>query len=431
MSATSRAEIGSRGFAFRSWRAYGKSGTTAVMRFADASFAAWIISISSIRFRSTGMLPVCTRKMSAPRIDSLYRQYVSSFLNVSSSTPPSSSPRCSAIAPARSGCERPAKTIRRFCGPRSIQCPGDDSVMDAFSSPGRASSAVSVRLTMLLVDPAFLGLLARREPGERSGGDIICDDRTRRNPSVVANVDRSIERIVDTGPDVAADPSRALRQTRFVGEIGRDVARRDVRIFADLGVSEVREVRNLGAGADAGLLQLDERAGLRPLPEHRARAEIREGADGDVAADRSAHRDDVGPYLRARSNGRSPAQHRERLDRRVRLDLHVRVDPRGGGIDDRDAGEHVRLVDPVAEARGDERELGTGVDPFDLPRDGGGVHGDGVAATDEQSERVGDVELALRVVRLEPVESGPQLLVAEHVDARVRLVELELGRRRV
>ena len=44
MSATRRAEIGSRGFAFRSWRAYGKSGTTAVIRLADASFAAWIMN---------------------------------------------------------------------------------------------------------------------------------------------------------------------------------------------------------------------------------------------------------------------------------------------------------------------------------------------------------------------------------------------------
>jgi hypothetical protein len=43
---------------------------TAVMRFAEASFAAWIISSSSIRFWSTGSHPVCTRKRSAPRIDS-------------------------------------------------------------------------------------------------------------------------------------------------------------------------------------------------------------------------------------------------------------------------------------------------------------------------------------------------------------------------
>ena len=70
MSATKRAEIGSRGFALRSWRAYGKSGMTAVIRFADASLAAWIMNASSIRFRSTGWQPVCTMNTSAPRIDS-------------------------------------------------------------------------------------------------------------------------------------------------------------------------------------------------------------------------------------------------------------------------------------------------------------------------------------------------------------------------
>src|SRR5947199_10877446 len=118
-----------------------------------------------------------------------------------------------------------------------------------------------VRLSMVLVDPAFLGFLACREPGERSGGDIICDDRTRRNPSVVTNADRSIERIVDAGPDVAPDPGRALGLARFVREVRGDVAGGDVRIFADLGVTDVGEVWHLRAGTDARLLQLDERAG--------------------------------------------------------------------------------------------------------------------------------------------------------------------------
>ena len=40
------------------------------VRFADASFAPWIITSSSIRFLSTGAQPVWTRKTSAPRIDS-------------------------------------------------------------------------------------------------------------------------------------------------------------------------------------------------------------------------------------------------------------------------------------------------------------------------------------------------------------------------
>ena len=44
---------------------------TAVIRFADASFAAWIMRRSSIRLRSTGSQPVWTMNTSAPRIDSL------------------------------------------------------------------------------------------------------------------------------------------------------------------------------------------------------------------------------------------------------------------------------------------------------------------------------------------------------------------------
>ena len=70
MSATSRAEIGSRGLALRSCRAYGKSGITAVIRLAEASLAAWIMNSSSMMLRSTGSQPVCTMKTSAPRIDS-------------------------------------------------------------------------------------------------------------------------------------------------------------------------------------------------------------------------------------------------------------------------------------------------------------------------------------------------------------------------
>ena len=70
MSATRRPVIGSRGSDFRSWREYGNSGMTAVIRFAEASFAAWIMISSSIRFWSTGSQPVWTMKTSAPRIDS-------------------------------------------------------------------------------------------------------------------------------------------------------------------------------------------------------------------------------------------------------------------------------------------------------------------------------------------------------------------------
>ena len=89
------------------------------------------------------------------------------------------------------------------------------------------------------------------------------------------------------------------------------------------------------------------------------------------------------------------------------------------------------LVDPVAQLPGDEGELDARVDPLDLPRDGRSVDCDGLAVGDEQAERVGHVELALRVVRLEPVEQRPEPVGAKDVDAGVDLAERELLGRRV
>src|SRR5690242_1896717 len=264
-------------------------------------------------------------------------------------TSPGSTPSCSAMRLASSGCERPANTMSRFHGPRSIQCPGPCSLMTWLpSSPGRATS-VALTLSMPVVDPPFLRLLPRGEPGEGSRGDIIGDDRARCNPSIVANVDRSIERIVDAGPDVAPDPRPGLRLPRFVLEIGGDVPRGDVRVLADLRVTDVGQVRHLRPGADRGGLHLDERADLRALADHRSGPDVGEWADLD-----------------ARSDPDRAAQDAEGVDRGVRLDLHLRIDPGGGGVDDGDAGEHVRLVDPVAERLGGERELRARVDPLHL-----------------------------------------------------------------
>src|SRR3954468_20277935 len=162
-------------------------------------------------------------------------------------TSPHSTPRCSEIVCASPGCERPEKTISRFHGPRSIQCPGwGCTAADWPSRPGRASSVVPV--SMLFVDPAFLGDLTRREACQRAGRNIFGNDRPRRKPGVVANLDRRIEHIVDSGPDVAPDARRRFRLPGLVLEVRGDVAGGDVRILTDLGVSDVGEVRDLGPG---------------------------------------------------------------------------------------------------------------------------------------------------------------------------------------
>ncbi len=71
MSATSLAVIGSRGADFLSCREYGYHGMTAVIRFAEASLAAWIMIMSSIRWSfECSPWHDWMRKTSAPRIDS-------------------------------------------------------------------------------------------------------------------------------------------------------------------------------------------------------------------------------------------------------------------------------------------------------------------------------------------------------------------------
>ena len=59
------------------------------------------------------------------------------------------------------------------------------------------------------------------------------------------------------------------------------------------------------------------------------------------------------------------------------------------------------------------------------------MDGDGLAVGDEEAERVGEIELALRVLRLQSLEHGPQLRRREHVDRGVDLAQVELVRRRV
>src|SRR5580765_3336839 len=235
MSATRRAEIGSRGFAFRSWRAYGKFGITAVMRLADASFAAWIMKRSSMTLRSTGSQAVWTRKTSAPRIDSSYRQWVSPFGKVLSSISPSPTPSWSAMRCARSWCERPEKTMRRFCGPRSIQWPTTGCVTEfGPSRPGRTSSVVAVPGCIPL-----LVLLRRARYSERVGRDVLGNHRSGSDPCSVSDLERRDERIVDAGPDVTADRRTRLREPGLVREVRGDRAGADVRVLADLGVADV------------------------------------------------------------------------------------------------------------------------------------------------------------------------------------------------
>ena len=97
----------------------------------------------------------------------------------------------------------------------------------------------------------------------------------------------------------------------------------------------------------------------------------------------------------------------------------------------RDAGEHVRDVDPVAQRRGGGGELDACVDALGLAGIVRDVDGDPVAVLHEVAHGVGQVQLSLGVGRLEAVERRPEEIASEDVDRRVRLSDRELLRRRV
>src|SRR6476646_9604053 len=124
---------------------------------------------------------------------------------------------------ASSGCERPAKTMTRLRGPRSMKFPGTGSARGSADSKG-GNAAVSSALSIVI---SLLVALAAWGDRERPGRDVLRDDRARGNPSIVANRDRSNEQIVDARVDVAADLGTELARAELGPVVGRDRTRAD------------------------------------------------------------------------------------------------------------------------------------------------------------------------------------------------------------
>ena len=94
---------------------------------------------------------------------------------------------------------------------------------------------------------ALLVLLACARDGQRVGGHVLRDRRSSCRPCSVSDLDRRDEAILDPDPDVVADPGAAFRHARLVREVCGDRAGPDVRVLAHLGITDVGEVRDLGA----------------------------------------------------------------------------------------------------------------------------------------------------------------------------------------
>src|SRR5204862_7222472 len=120
---------------------------------------------------------------------------------------------------------------------------------------------------------------------ERIRRHVVRDHGARAYPSVVTDLDRSNERIVDTGPDVPADLRAALPRARLVREVGGDVSGSHVRVLADVGVPDVGQVRHLCPLPDPGVLDLHECPRLRSGFQDGAGAKVTEWADGRIGAD--------------------------------------------------------------------------------------------------------------------------------------------------
>ena len=109
----------------------------------------------------------------------------------------------------------------------------------------------------------------------------------------------------------------------------------------------------------------------------------------------------------------------------------VGLDPGRGRVDDGDTGLQVRGNDLVAKPRAGGSEIGPGVHAFANTGVLRTVHGYDAPVIHQVSNGVGEVELALGVVGVEPGEGAPEGGRVDDVDRRVDLADGQLLGRRV
>src|SRR5260370_10728048 len=171
----------------------------------------------------------------------------------------------------------------------------------------------------------------------RAVGDIFRDHRARPGSRALAKFDGSDQHRVHPDEGAISDLGAVLVRAF---DVGRDRARADVRVLADLAIAEIRNVRHLAV--------------LSHLRPH----ELGKAADVDVFGDLGAgpdlhERTAVGAvadprvlYMGVRADAALAADFGFALDDRERLDWPVLahgdsgVDERGVGVDDGDAVFH-------------------------------------------------------------------------------------------
>src|SRR5438876_3312220 len=159
-----------------------------------------------------------------------------------------------------------------------MKCSGRGTAPVEAASPSIPGSCFSSGVPVSTIESFLVDLLAS---GDRKGSwrDVLRDDRARRNPSIVADSDRSNKHIVATRVDVAADRRPELARPELRSVVGGDRPGGDVRLLTHVGVADVREVRHLRTLADLRVLDLHECPGLRARFENRSGTKVTEWSD--------------------------------------------------------------------------------------------------------------------------------------------------------
>ena len=224
--------------------------------------------------------------------------------------------------------------------------------------------------------------------------------------------------------------------------VGGDGAAADVGVVAEPGVAHIAQVRHFGAVADVRLLHLDECAGLGVLAELVARTQV--GPRSDVRARPDMRFLHTGTFdYRTLVHGRVDkggvraddgvlADHRMALqegagqDGGVAADLDVVLDPGGLRIENGHAIAHPAFADAAVVGLGQGGQLHAVVHALDGERVRGGERAD-LAGRLGGFQCVGQVELALRVVRLQSGDRLGEHGGLEHVDRGVHLLHGEFA----
>ena len=250
--------------------------------------------------------------------------------------------------------------------------------------------------------------------GKGTCRNILSHYCTRARVRTIAHGHWCDKHRVGTGAAVVADGGAVLVNAVIVHK-NRGGA--DVGFAAHRGIADVGEVGDLGTFADLRVLGLHEAAELATRTQGGAGADVGEGTHGGLIADHTeltlgAHDGSVTAHLHIGEGGvgaddgtvtnlGGTPQLRVGVDGHVLADFHVHADPGCRRVDDGGAGAHCTFHEAAVELLASRGELHAVINTGELAGIGGGECSDLVAVVTRDAQHIRDVQLALRIVRID------------------------------